>query len=678
MRRFLLRFLVLSVVCGLGANAAEPQRDPVVMIIDSSGSMAARMGNATKLDAARAALDGMLADWPAEAPLAIVAYGHRRTADCADIETIVPLGPLDRAAAEAKLRSLRAKGKTPLTDSLMHAAGLLGETGGGNIVLVSDGIETCAPDPCAAAEALHKARATVKIFVVGFDVSGDERAQLSCIAEKGGGAYFAADGAAALDDALGAAREAAVETPPPPPPEPQPDPLVIGPALPVPPLTPFAMPAAAPFPSAVLYSVSFVAVLGEGGPPLDLPVDWTIRSADGADYLYQGNGRGLQLQLEEGSYTAAVRIANAEGDRTVTLEAQPGDAIPVPVRAGEARFSVVPSAGGEPIGDTEQASLAWTLEPLAGQAAVTMPPLARPAFVLAPGRYRAAVTAQGEAAAGEIDVQPGQSSSLVLNLALGRVTLEAATSADGEPIAGSQGLSWTLTSPGTPPRVYERANTSRPDFTVPAGEYEVALKIGGGSIAMPVRIEDGQDKTERLLVPVSKVTLSAALAPGEPLFDDWRETMWTVTANDVAGLAPGTVIIGGQPIANPQLDLMPGNYTATVASLNNTASASASIDVVPGQPLERRIDLNAATLTVTGSPESDDPPDALYEVAPYQPDGSVAAALIRLGQRVPAEFVLLPGRYRITVTLGSESATADIDLKIGDRRALTLIPGTSP
>ncbi|MCC6918951.1 MAG: VWA domain-containing protein [Alphaproteobacteria bacterium] len=683
---FLLRWIAALLL--LGAAHAESARDPVVLVVDSSGSMAARMGAATKLDAARTAIDAMFAGWPEGTPLAVVAYGHRRTADCKDIETIVPLGALDRAAATARLRTLKARGKTPLTDSLGHAAAILAPAGGGNIVLVSDGLETCAPDPCAAAEALHAANVRVRIFVVGFGVNDAETAQLRCIAEKGGGVYYAADGAAALTAALQAARVAAVETPPPvepapppppppPPAEPEPGPLVPMPPLALPSLPALALPALQPPPAPQPFAVSFVAVLGENGPPLDLPVEWTVKSADGGDYVYRGTGRGVQLELTEGAYTASVAVANAAGDRTVTLDAAPGRDIAVPVRAGEARFAVSPSGGAQPIGDLDEAGIAWTLEPLEGQGAVELPRLAMPSLILAPGRYRARVAAQGETAAAEFEVRAAQSEAVMLNLALGRLRLEAATGPDKDPITENAGLSWVLARTGDGGRIYERPSTARPEFTVPQGDYTATLKIGGGSVSSPVHVADGQDETLRIVVPVSHVSLSAALAPGEEPFTDWRETMWTVIARKVAGLAPDTAIMEAQPAANPELDLMPGTYTVTVATLNATVSVSVDIEVKAGEPLARRIDFNAARLIVAGTPPgTEDGPNAFYDFARYDAVGVLGPSLAGLVQRTPAEIVLPPGRYRVTVTRdgATATATADVDLAIGEHREITVIP----
>src|SRR6185312_16897192 len=88
---FLLLALGLaSMILPASANDVSPS----VLIVDSSGSMAARLPDGRiKLDAARAVIKETLANWPEGGQLAVVAYGHRRQSDCADIETLRPMGP---------------------------------------------------------------------------------------------------------------------------------------------------------------------------------------------------------------------------------------------------------------------------------------------------------------------------------------------------------------------------------------------------------------------------------------------------------------------------------------------------------------------------------------------------------------------------------------------------------
>ncbi len=197
MRRMLRALIVLAAGVALPVGAAAGEQTNVELIIDASGSMAARMGGRSKMDIAKEVLTGLLADLPADAPVAVRAYGHRHKNDCADMELLASLGPKAAARVEGKVKTLKPLGMTPIAASL-EAAGkdFVGREGQRNIVLlVTDGEETCKGEPCAVAKTLRQAGIQVETNVIGFDVKGDERKQLECIAAGGGGKYYHATNA---------------------------------------------------------------------------------------------------------------------------------------------------------------------------------------------------------------------------------------------------------------------------------------------------------------------------------------------------------------------------------------------------------------------------------------------------------------------------------------------------
>jgi Ca-activated chloride channel family protein len=145
---------------------------------------------------------------PEDSDVGLIAYGHRREADCADIETIVPLGPLDRTDLVSKVEKLNPKGRTPITQSIEQAVAVVkGRPDPATIVLLSDGIETCTGDPCAAVRQAKQAGANFLLHVIGFDLSQENVASLECAAQAGGGLYFDAKNADDLAGALNRAIE---------------------------------------------------------------------------------------------------------------------------------------------------------------------------------------------------------------------------------------------------------------------------------------------------------------------------------------------------------------------------------------------------------------------------------------------------------------------------------------
>jgi len=202
----ILRICCLA-LCGLVAlsvpvTAAESNYPEMMLILDASGSMWGKVGGEAKIEAARKVFAEIIPSIPAEVKVGLTAYGHNRKGDCADIETLVPLGG-DRQAILQMINSLQPKGKTPIADSIkMVSETLKAKENETMIVLVSDGEETCNPDPCGVVRQLKASGIKFVLHVVGFDVNNMQRDQLTCLAEAGGGDYYSAADSQALLSSL--------------------------------------------------------------------------------------------------------------------------------------------------------------------------------------------------------------------------------------------------------------------------------------------------------------------------------------------------------------------------------------------------------------------------------------------------------------------------------------------
>lgn len=200
-----------------GFSPAVAEEGDAILVLDASGSMWGQINEEAKITIAKRVLGGLLSDLPEERRLGLIAYGHNRKGDCTDIEELAPVGA-DRAAIKSAVDGLSPKGKTPMADSIKLAAEKLKYTEEkATVILVSDGIETCAPDPCGAASALEQAGIDFTAHVIGFDVTEENHeAQLRCIAENTGGKFVSASTAgelsAALEETVAAAPEAVTET----------------------------------------------------------------------------------------------------------------------------------------------------------------------------------------------------------------------------------------------------------------------------------------------------------------------------------------------------------------------------------------------------------------------------------------------------------------------------------
>lgn len=194
---FILGIVILICLAFTQQAISRVQGSSLVLILDASGSMWGQVGGKAKIQIAKEVLTGFIQDLPEGIDVGLVVYGHRRKGDCQDVEELVPLSVLDKDKLIKKIQGINPKGKTPITLSVQKTAEKLknvdAET---TIILVSDGKETCAGDPCELVRKLKESGARFVMYVIGFDVRGEEKKQLECIAKEGGGAYYEANDAA--------------------------------------------------------------------------------------------------------------------------------------------------------------------------------------------------------------------------------------------------------------------------------------------------------------------------------------------------------------------------------------------------------------------------------------------------------------------------------------------------
>ncbi|MGI9018602.1 MAG: vWA domain-containing protein [Euzebya sp.] len=170
--------------------------------MDASGSMNADDGTGQpKIEAARQALTQLIDGLPDTATVGLRAYGHRtpntdREAGCADTELLVPVGADNRDALRQAVGGLQASGFTPIGTSLRAALEDLPGDTQRTVILVSDGIDTCAPPAaCEVARQIIAEGVQLRVETVGFQVDAAAAQELQCIADATGGTFRPADSA---------------------------------------------------------------------------------------------------------------------------------------------------------------------------------------------------------------------------------------------------------------------------------------------------------------------------------------------------------------------------------------------------------------------------------------------------------------------------------------------------
>ncbi len=197
MKKTLLTTLALS--CGL-ATANDKQ---TMIIFDASGSMWGQIDGQAKITLAQNALADISSQWQPNQKVGLMAYGHRNKGDCNDIETLVPIAAGQNQSIINQVNQIKPKGKTPIAAALRLAVEQMKITEqSSEIILISDGLETCELDPCQVAEQAESLGIDFTAHVIGFGLSQDQGKQLACVADITGGQYLAAQDAAALTSAL--------------------------------------------------------------------------------------------------------------------------------------------------------------------------------------------------------------------------------------------------------------------------------------------------------------------------------------------------------------------------------------------------------------------------------------------------------------------------------------------
>ena len=222
-RRLLPTLLALALILGAisSVSAGKPSlgasvggSSDLLLVLDASGSMWGQIQGENKIVIARRVLGDLIGELDEGRNVALIAYGHRSEGDCNDIETVAPLGPLDRAGLTKTIEGLNPKGKTPITAALQDAVDLAKASGRkSTVILVSDGIETCGGDPCALVSNAKAAGVDFVLHVIGFDVDEEDVSSLECAAQAGGGLYLSAENAAELSGAMETAVALPAETP---------------------------------------------------------------------------------------------------------------------------------------------------------------------------------------------------------------------------------------------------------------------------------------------------------------------------------------------------------------------------------------------------------------------------------------------------------------------------------
>ena len=186
----------------------KPPSRNLEIVLDVSGSMNAKLGDTTRWKTALAMLDEVVAALPEDLNVGLRVYGHRHSSKsaqtCKDTELVVPIAKLDRERIVKAASRLKPRGETPLIHSTLQTIEDLRAAGGGSVILITDGEESCKGDAKARPRSRSQASGVdVTLNIVGFTLKGEAvENELGTLAGSTGGRYYSAQDGSQLSRAV--------------------------------------------------------------------------------------------------------------------------------------------------------------------------------------------------------------------------------------------------------------------------------------------------------------------------------------------------------------------------------------------------------------------------------------------------------------------------------------------
>ena len=191
----------IALLCATGVSAQSQQAPPpqatpssAIIVLDGSRSMWTKVGGQSKVAIVRTALGDAFKTYEDRVAFGLVAAGHRQGKTCAEAELIAKPGELSSKTPGKLLFGAGFKPKLgrPIAAALVEAAKQTPPTGL-DVVLITDGLDSCKANVCATVKSLKQAAPGLRIHVIGFDAKAKQTLKpLACVAQSTGGQFLTA------------------------------------------------------------------------------------------------------------------------------------------------------------------------------------------------------------------------------------------------------------------------------------------------------------------------------------------------------------------------------------------------------------------------------------------------------------------------------------------------------
>lgn len=193
--RFIPLFLLLNF--SLVAQVKKPEQlTRILFVFDASRSMVNTHGPLTRMEGAKKLFYKFVDSLSKQKNMqfALRMYGHTvkyPPGNCNDSKLIVPFGKNNLALIKQKVSEAKPTGITPIEHSLTQAANDFPDNKAVNmIIIITDGIEECAGDPCKARQKLMEKGIVFKPFIIGIGLIPEQIKTFECV-----GSYYDYDNA---------------------------------------------------------------------------------------------------------------------------------------------------------------------------------------------------------------------------------------------------------------------------------------------------------------------------------------------------------------------------------------------------------------------------------------------------------------------------------------------------
>ncbi|RHW36739.1 VWA domain-containing protein [Lysinibacillus yapensis] len=172
----------------------------VVILLDSSGSMANYENDKTRMQLAKESIQAFVESLPKEATVSLRVYGHVGTGSeedkaksCSTVEEVYPRSTYESSKFSESLNKFDPAGWTPTGLAIKQVEEdfkqYSGEQNTNILYIVSDGVETCDTDPVGAIESLADSAIQPVVNIIGYHVDNEGLEQLKEMAEVSNGKY---------------------------------------------------------------------------------------------------------------------------------------------------------------------------------------------------------------------------------------------------------------------------------------------------------------------------------------------------------------------------------------------------------------------------------------------------------------------------------------------------------